>query len=79
VPSPVVDWMNKWRKEESAQGIKAALGMREIYLEVRQMVSEGLMYSKSVEALPSGCWEAFEPQGFGLAGGRLGVDGVIFG
>jgi hypothetical protein len=58
---------------------EGSLGDEGIYLEVRQMVSEWLMYSKSVEALPSGCWEALEPRGFGLAGGRLGVEGVIFG
>jgi hypothetical protein len=48
VSTPVVDLINRWRKVENAQGMKPALGMREHYTEIRQMLEKLLEYSKSL-------------------------------
>jgi hypothetical protein len=48
VSSATVELINRWRKIENAEGMKPALGMREHYSDVRQMLSKLLIYSRSL-------------------------------
>jgi hypothetical protein len=48
VSSATVELINRWRKIENAKGMKPALGMREHYSDVRQMLSKLLIYSRSL-------------------------------